>query len=272
VSSDKAIGEKTPTAETKPELQAWLKEKASGPDGNLWLSVFKDLDSKNHYQKGEGPIPAMMRLKQQGLLADLTIDDINKQGHAKVKQELGPHGTLGGRNVYRSSDSVLNDQELQREAAKQVEKAKEQAKLAQAERLAPSAEKIKQAMTPEIEAALKKNGFETDPEKIRKGIVEALASDTMPTEVMQKRADGDFPIMAGYMAVGAINGGDRQQILADQKQRREQWRTEHPDAAKGAEFKLYPTGDLLREKFGNDRINAADALLTKLQPPPPPPK
>lgn len=260
-------GEKGRPAETKQESPAWLKEKTSGVDGALWTAAYKDLETKNHYQKGEGPIPAMMRMKQDGLLTDLTVGDIKKEGHQKAKEELGQHGTFG-RNVYKSSDSVLNDQEQQREVTKLVEKAKEQEKLAQAERLAPAADKIKQALTPDMQADLKKNGLESDPDKIRKGIVDAMRSDSMPTAVMQKRGDGDFPIMAGYMATGLMNGEQRQQILDDQKQKRTQWRSEHPDAEKGSEFKQYQTGELLRDKFGKERVDAADALLKQLQPPP----
>ena len=255
--------------ETKHESPSWLTDKASGPDGAFWIAAYKDLDTKNHYHKGEGPIPAMMRLQQEGLLTSLSIADINKAGHSKAKEELGPHGRLGNRNFYKSTDSVLDEEEQQREIAKVVEKAKAQERLAQAERLAPSAQKIRQAETLEIEAALKKNGLESDPDKIRNGIVDAIRSDSMPTGVMQKRADGDFAIMAGYVATGAITGEQRQQILNEQKQKRDQWRAEHPDAEKGTEFKQFQTGDLLRAAFGKDRIDAADALLKQLQPAPP---
>lgn len=174
--------------------------------------------------------------------------------HAQEIQKLFPESSkwLDGQITKKPTDKA------------EVVDAKE--KQAQSERLTPSAEKIKEAMTPDIEANLKKNGLETDPAKIKNGITDAIQSDSMPLGVMQKRGDGDFPIMAGYMGTGAINIEQRQQALSEQQQKRTEWRAQNPNAPKGDEFKLFQIGELLREKFGKERIDAADALVKKLQP------
>lgn len=168
--------------------------------------------------------------------------------------------------LFPESSKWLDAQINKKPTDKAVEVVDPKEKQAQAERLTPSAEKIKEAMTPDIEANLKKNGLETDPAKIKKGITDAIQSDSMPLGVMQKRGDGDFPILAGYMGTGAINNEQRQQALSEQQQKRAEWRAQNPNAPKGDEFKQFQIGDLLREKFGKERIDAADALLKKLQP------
>jgi hypothetical protein len=181
------------------------------------------------------------------------------------KEVKVPPTVIGG-DAPPAIDCGTSACEAGKEQTKPGDGAEDTQKRAQAERLAPSVEQIKQAMTPEIEAALKRNGLETDPEKIRKGIMDAICSDTMPMDAMQKRGNGDFPILAGYMGTGAIHDHQRQEILDEQKQKRAQWRSENPDADKGTEFQMFQTGDLLREHFGTERIDAADALLTRLQP------
>jgi len=195
-------------------------------------------------------------------LSELKIGVNDKRVNEMRKFVLEP--VTDGLNYRKSnSDSLLNDQEQKREVIKTKE---EEEKLTQSERLAPAVENIKKTLTPEMQAELKKNGLESEPDKIRNGIVDAMRSDNMSTAMMQKRGDGDFPIMAGYMATGLMTGEQRQQILDEQKQKRAQWRLDHPDAEKGSEFKQYQTGELLRDKFGKDKVDAADALLKQLQP------
>ena len=259
-------GDKPAPVVKPPELPDWMAEKKSDPEAALWNSAYDQLRKANHYHKGEGPIPALTRMQKEGLLGNMSVDDIKKEGHEKVKKELGPHGSLGGRNVYRSTDSVLSDPEQKAEVKRLFDKAEKHEKLLQDERLTPSTEAIKKALTPDLQAALTKMKLETDPEKIHKGIEAALKHDSIPLPAMQKRANGDFPILDGYVGVGAITTQQRDQILAEQKQDRTQWRAAHPDAAKGDEFKQFQSGDLLRQHFGAEKIDAADALLKKLQP------
>jgi hypothetical protein len=242
-----------------------MAEKKSDPESALWMSAYDRLKKENHYHKGEGPIPALARLQKEGLI-DMSVDAIKKEGHEKVKKELGPHGSLGGRNVYHSTDSVLSEPEQKAEVKRLFEKAEKHEKLVQDERLTSSTEAIKRALTPDLQDALKKSNLKIDPEKIHKGMEDALKHDSIPLPALQKRADGDFPIMDGYVGVGAITTQQRDQILAEQKQDRMQWRAAHPDAAKGEEFKQFQSGDLLRQHFGKEKIDAADALLKKLQP------
>ncbi|HEY9679496.1 MAG TPA: hypothetical protein V6C76_15920 [Drouetiella sp.] len=135
----------------------------------------------------------------------------------------------------------------------------------QYDRLTPSSDKVEAALTPELADRLAKFGLVNNSEQFRDGLREALKSDNMPLGVMQKRGDGEFPILDGYVAVGAITAQQRNDILREQKEKRNEWRAEHPDADKGAEYKLFQTGELLREKFGKERIDAADELLTRLQ-------
>lgn len=258
--------EKVHSAEGKHDLPTWLREKTNGSDGALWTSAYQGLEAQNHYHKGEGPVDAMTRLKHQGWLETLSIDDIGKSGHAKVNEELGRHGSLGGRNFYKSSDHVLNEEEQHREVERSVERTKEKERGKQAERLAPSIEKIRNAMTADVEASLKEHGLKTDPKEVRNGIVDAMRFDSMPLSAMQKRQDCDFPIIAGYVALGALSQEQRKQVLDEQQVKRNEWRAKNPEAEKGAEQEHFQTGELLREGFGKERIDAADRLLHELQP------
>jgi|AGTN01.3.fsa_nt_gi hypothetical protein len=213
-------------------------------------------------------------------LAKMTDNDLKERVSKMLETSAGKEqlfGKLFGER-YMSGDAHAQDiQKMFPESSKwldaQINKkptdkaeVEEKEKQAQAERLTPAAERIKEAMTPDIEANLKKNGLETDPAKIKQGITDAIRSDSIPLDVMQKRGDGDFPILAGYMGTGAINDEQRQEILGEQQKRRADWREKNPTAAKGEEFKQFQIGELLREKLGKERIDAADALLKKLQP------
>src|SRR5277367_1710278 len=148
-----------------PKPSEWLQKREEGmkePEKKLWDSAYSKVHAQNHYHSKEGPTQALERLKKQGLLADLAFDDIPKEATKKVKAELGKHGELH-RNHYTYKDQVLSGDQEQKEVGAQVEKEK---KHQQAERLAPTTDQIKAAMTPEIADKLKKAGLNVDPAKL----------------------------------------------------------------------------------------------------------
>lgn len=133
-------------------------------------------------------------------------------------------------------------------------------------RLTPELGKIKEAMTPEVAERLKRDGLVSDPEQFKRNLIDAIAHDDKALAHADERAKGDFPILDGYMATGLIDAKQRKELLDEQHNLRAAWRAENPDAPAGAEEKQFKVGDLLREKFGAERVDAADALLKALQP------
>ncbi len=77
--------------------------------------------------KGEGPTQALSRLKEQGFLPDVKLDDIPKVAQQHIKAELGSHGSLH-RDYYTTHDCVLSTATEKQEIAKLVESEKKDCK------------------------------------------------------------------------------------------------------------------------------------------------
>ena len=251
----------------KTEWLSQTESKASDHDKNLWESAYAKVHEQNHYMKGEGNYQALARLKKQGYLNDLPVDGISKEAGKKSKEDLGKNGKLH-RKFYTTKDHVLDGDQEQKEVGTLVE---HQKKHEQAERLSPTSEQIKQALTPDIQDQLKKAGLNVDGDKLHDQIAKRLETDKgLPSAVMEKMKQS--PVGAPYVAMGAVTGQQMDAVLKEQKDLRDNWKNANPNAQMPDDFKHQTDlGGLLRKHAQEDpqhysiaKLDAADALIKKL--------
>ncbi len=258
----------------KPGDSKQEKPAASQPDA-LYQSIFSKVHEANHYHAKEGPTQALERLKGQGYLTELSIDNIHKTAHEKVKKELGHNGELH-RNYYTTKDQVLSPEQEKKQVEGLVEK---HHKNEQAERLAATSDQIKQSLTPDVVEKMKAAGLEVNPDTLRTNIINQLNQDKGLTSADMAKMKTE-PVGAPYVATGAITAQELTKVLAQQKTMRD-------DAMKQPEFKDLSKQDLWKNKDwlavvnktnvgallradATDpqalaKIDAADAMITNLQ-------
>jgi hypothetical protein len=264
---------------SRPEwLDTQVQGKSEG-EQKLWNSAYNQVHAENHYLRSEGPAQALTRLKDQGLLPDLALDDIPKVAEQNVKAELGPKGSLH-RDYYTTHDQVLSTSAEKGEVTKLVESEK---KDSQAHRLAPTNEQLDSALTPQVVQKLTDAGLNTDPHQLRDGIIERMKEDKgLTSAAMEKMKSA--PVGAPYVATGAVTGKQMDGIIEEQKNLRDTiskdaWMTAlkdtNPDDYKlewQAALKQTDVGALLRKHATEDprhydlqKIDAADSLISTLQ-------
>ena len=251
----------------------------TAPDHNkaLWESAYSQVHSQNHYFKGEGPSQALNRLKEEGILGDVSIEDISKQAHQKVKTELGSQGTLR-RNHYTTRDHVLSQDEERDGAGRLVEKTR---KHEEADRLAPSQDNIEKALSSDTAQKLEAAGLHVQAAQLREKMIKRMEEDHgLKSPDMEKMKS--FPVGAPYVATGAVSSHQMDSILQEQKAARQQMqknleglKDSNPSEFSkqwSAALKQTEVGHLLRthaeqepQKYNLQKIEAADALITKLQ-------
>lgn len=264
-------------AATQPE---WLAKHTAGKseaDQKIWTSAYEKIHSENHYQKGEGPVQALERLKKQGLLADVAIKDIPSEAH-KLEKEQGKDGQP--KTVFTTKDEVLSTRREHHEIARFAER---QIKVEQATRLAPATEAIQSVMTPERAAQMKAAGLETDPQALHDKMVKRMVDDKGLTGSQMEHMK-TFPVGAPYVASGAITGAQMDGVLKEQKALRDTKRDDQAfkdlQACNPDEYKKQWTqylkdtdvGQLLRvhakedpQHYKLNRIVAADSMISALK-------
>ena len=262
---------------TQPE---WLAKQTAGKsesDQKIWTSASESVHSANHYQKGEGPSQALERLKSQGLLADVSIGDINKEAHRLEKQQ-GKDGQP--KQLFTTKDEVLSAKREHHEIARLAER---QIKTEQANRLAPSTENLQAALTPERAAQMKAAGLETNPQALHDKMVQRMTEDRSLTSTRMEHMKS-FPVGAPYVASGAVTDRQMDHLIREQKALRDtkredqafkdlkacnpeeakkQWTQYLKDTGVGQLLKVHAKEDPLHYKIS--KIVAADGLVTALK-------
>ncbi len=267
------------SAISRPEwLAAQVQGKSEG-EQKMWNLAYDKVHHENHYFKGEGPAQALGRLKEQGLLPDMSLDEIPKAAERHVHAELGPKGSLH-RDYYTTHDRVLSTATEKQEVAKLVESEK---KNWQAHKLAPTSEQLYAALTPQVANRLADAGLDADPRRLRDGIIERMKEDkALSSADMEKMKS--CPVGAPYVATGAVTGRQMDGIIAEQKHLRDTiskdasfkaLRESNPEEYKREwqnVLKQTDVGNLLRKHATEDprhyslqKIDAADSLITSLQ-------
>ncbi len=265
---------------TQPTQPEWLAKQTAGKsesDQKIWTSAYESIHSANHYQEGEGPSQALTRLKNQGLLADVSITDINKEAHRLEKQQ----GTPGHpKELFTTKDEVLSPRREHHEIARFAER---QIKNEQANRLTPSTENIQAALTPERAAQMKAAGLETNPQALHDKMIARMTDDRGLSATQMERMRS-FPVGAPYVASGAVTGGQMDHVMKEQKALRDtkredqalkdlkacnpeefkkQWTQYLKDTDVGQLLKVHAKEDPLHYKIA--KIEAANSLITTLK-------
>lgn len=262
---------------TQPE---WLAKQTAGKsesDQKIWNSAYESIHSANHYQPGEGPNQALTRLKSQGLLADVSIGDINKEAH-KLEAQQGKDGQP--KQFFTTKDEVLSPRREHHEIARFVER---QIKTEQANRLAPSTETVQSVMTPERTAQMKAAGLETDPKALHDKMVGRMIEDRNLSSRQMEHMKS-FPVGAPYVASGAITGAQMDHVMKEQRAMRDtkredqtfkdlkacnpeeykkQWTQYLKDTDVGQLLKVHAKEDPMHYKLS--KIVAADSMITALK-------
>ncbi len=266
-------------AVSRPEwLAAQVHGKSEG-EQKMWNSAYDKVHHENHYLKGEGPSQALSRLKEQGFLPDMKLDDISKVAQRHVEAELGPKGSLH-RDYYTTHDRVLSTATEKQEIAKLVEAEK---KNWQAHKLAPTTEELHAALTPRVAHRLADAGLDTDPRRLRDGMIERMREDKALTSADMEKMKS-CPVGSPYVATGAVTSRQMDGIIAEQKHLRDtisrypsfkdlnEWNPEEYKREWQNVLKQTDVGRLLRKHASEDprhyhlqKIDAADSLITSLQ-------
>lgn len=258
----------------------WLAHRTSGKseyEQKIWTSAYDSIHSANHYQLGEGPAPALTRLKSQGILNDVSITDIPKEAR-KLELEQGKDGQR--KLVFKVNESVLPPEREHREIASFVDR---QIKFEQANRLTPSVEKFQAALTPERTAQMKTAGLETDPQALHDKMVKRLTDDKQLNSTSMQHMK-TFPVGAPYVATGAVTNAQMDSLLKEQKALRvtkqedeslktlkvcnpdeydKQWKQYLRDTDLGKLLRVHAKADPQHYKM--EKIVAADALIGTLK-------
>lgn len=266
-------------AVSRPEwLAAQVQGKSEG-EQKMWNLAYDKVHHENHYLKGEGPAQALGRLKEQGFLPDMSLDDIPKAAEQHVKAELGPKGSLH-RDYYTTHDRVLSTATEKQEVAKLVESEK---KNWQAHKLALTTGELYAALTPQVAHKLADAGLEADPRRLRDGIIERMKEDkALSSADMEKMVS--CPVGSPYVATGAVTGRQMDGIIAEQKHLRDTIGKDpsfkalkelNPEGYKRewqSVLKQTDIGNLLRRHaieeprhYNLQKIEAANSLITSLQ-------
>jgi hypothetical protein len=258
----------------------WLAKQTAGKseaDQKIWTSAYEQIHTANHYQKDEGPVQALERLKGQGLLQDLAIKDIPQEAH-KLEKQQGKDGQP--KNLYTTQDEVLPARREHQEIARFVER---QIKAEQATRLAPSTESVQSVMTPERTAQMKAAGLETDPQALHDKMLKRMVDDRHLSGTQMEHMKS-FPVGAPYVASGAVTGAQMDHLIREQKAMRDtkredqafkdlkacnpeeyqkQWHQYLKDTDVGHLLKVHAKEDPLHYKLS--KIAAADSLVSALK-------
>jgi hypothetical protein len=251
----------------------------SEAEQKLWHSAYSQVHEQNHFMKGEGPVPALERLRKQGLLSDLSNSDLLKEGHKMVKDQLGMHEGKK-KNAFTIHDVVITNDKEKEVVGKIVENEK---KREQANRLAPTDEQIKSALTPDIAEKLKKAGLNVNAATLKNDIIKRMEDDKGLNSADMANMKG-FPVGAPYVAAGAVSGKQMDGLLAEQKKTREEKLQDKSFQAlkesDPAEYKkqwiqqlkdtdigklLHKHAETEPKQYDVAKIDAADALIKKLQ-------
>lgn len=264
-------------AASRPE---WLAKETAGKseaDQKIWTSAYDKIHSENHFKKDEGPTQALERLKNQGLLTDLSIKDLPQEAH-KIEQRQGKDGQP--KTVFTTHDEVLSARREHHEISRFAER---QIKVEQAGRLAPSTENIQSAMTPERAAQMKAACLETDPQALHDKMVKRMVDDKGLTGSQMEHMKS-FPVGAPYVASGAITGAQMDHVIKEQKAMRDtkrddqafkdlkacnpeeynkQWRQYLKDTDVGQLLRVHAKED--PQHYHLNKIVAADSLISALK-------
>lgn len=266
-------------AVSRPEWLAAQTQGKSEGEQKMWKHAYDKVHQENHYLKGEGPAQALGRLKEKGFLPDMRLDDIPKAAEQHVKAELGPKGSLH-RDYYTTHDRVLSTATEKQEVAKLVESEK---KNWQAHKLAPTTGELYEALTPEVAHRMAKAGLDTDPRRLRDGIIERMKEDKALTSSDMERMTS-CPVGSPYVAMGAVTGRQMDGIIAEQKHLRDtiskapslkalkEWDSDEYKREWQKVMSQTSVGNLLRQHAQEDprhydlqKIDAANSLITSLQ-------
>jgi len=280
------MGEKTEKVQAKGGEKStppeWLDRQLQGKseaEQKLWQSAYSQVHEQNHFMKGEGPVPALERLRKQGILSDLSNNDILKEGRQMAKDQLGVHGDKK-KGAFTIHDVVITNDKEKEIVGKVVETEKKQE---QAKRLAPTDEQIKSALTPDVVEKLRKAGLNVDAATLKDAIVKRMEDDKGLSSADMEKMKG-FPVGAPYVATGAVSGKQMDSLLAEQKKTRdEKLQDKSFQALKEsdpAEYKkqwiqqlkdtdigklLHKHAETEPKQYDLAKIDAADALIKKLQ-------
>ncbi len=259
----------------------WLTKQTAGKsetEQKIWTSAYEKVHAENHYQKGEGPEPALERLKKDGLLTNMSIVDIKKEAHKLEEHEAIKDGHTPG--VFSTHDAVLSSRREKEEIGRFAESMK---KSDQANRLAPSCEELKAALTPERIDQLKAAGLESDPQALRDKMIKRMTTDRGLTSTEMEHMK-TFPVGATYVAAGAVNGAQMDHLIREQKSLRDtkrddagfkelkqcdpqeykkQWHQYMQDTSLGKLLRVHSKED--PRHFNLTKIEAADSLITTLK-------
>ncbi|CAN5380794.1 hypothetical protein BH10CYA1_BH10CYA1_21070 [soil metagenome] len=266
-------------ASSRPEwLAAQVQGKSEG-EQKIWQSAYDKVHNENHFLKGEGPSQALSRLKEQGFLPDMKLDDLAKVAEQHRKAELGPKGSLH-RDYYTTHDRVLSTATEKQEIAKLVESEK---KNWQAHKLAPTTEDLNAALTPQVAHRLADAGLDADSRRLRDGIIQRMKDDkALSSADMEKMKS--CPVGSPYVATGAVTSRQMDGIIAEQKHLRDtisrdgsfkdlkEWNPEEYKREWQNVLKQTDVSSLLRKHASEDphhynwqKIDAADSLIKSLQ-------
>jgi hypothetical protein len=207
-------------AAAQPE---WLTKQTAGKgeaEQKIWTSAYDKVHSENHYEKGEGPAQALDRLKKDGFLTNMSISDLSKEAHNLEQKEATKEGKEPP--IFSTHEQILSAQREKEEVGRYVESMK---KSDQANRLTPSCENFKSALSPDLTEKLKAAGLETDPQALHDKMVKRLSEDKHLSSQHMEHMKG-FPVGAEYVATGAVNGAQMDHLMREQRALRQ---TKHED-------------------------------------------